>query len=88
MARRWTASPYCDEFWKTSNSHPSLRSPRKGFRSPCTTALIEASPPRADVICTLDRELIAEILDAPVSNTARINLGHPLCTYDTSPQQV
>ncbi len=43
---------------------------------------------QSDVICTLDRELIAEVLDAPVSSTARINLGHPLCTYDTSPQQV
>ena len=43
---------------------------------------------QSDVICTLDRELIAEVLGAPVSSTARINLGHPLCTYDTSPQQV
>ena len=43
---------------------------------------------QSSVICTLDQELIGEILDAPVSSTARINLGHPLCTYDTSPQQV
>ena len=43
---------------------------------------------QSDVICTLDRELIAEVLGAPVSSTARINLGHALCTYDTSPQQV
>ncbi|MCY4625879.1 MAG: ArsR family transcriptional regulator [Chloroflexi bacterium] len=43
---------------------------------------------QSGVICTLDRELIAEVLEAPVSSTARINLGDPLCTYDTTPQQV
>lgn len=43
---------------------------------------------QSDVVCTLDREIIAAVLDAPVSNTARINQGHPLCTYDTAPRQV
>ena len=42
----------------------------------------------SEVVCTLDREIIAEVLDAPVSSTGRINQGHPLCTYDTSPWQV
>lgn len=42
----------------------------------------------SEVICHLDRELIAEVLEAPVSSTARINQGQPLCTYDTSPQQI
>lgn len=41
----------------------------------------------SEVICHLDRELIAEVLDAPVSSTARINQGHLLCTYDTAPRQ-
>lgn len=40
------------------------------------------------VVCTLDQELIAGVLDAPVTSTARINQGQPLCTYDTAPQQV
>ena len=40
------------------------------------------------VICNLDRALITEVLETPASSTARINQGHPLCTYDTSPQQV
>ena len=39
------------------------------------------------LVCDLDHQLIAEVLDAPVNSTARINLGHPLCTYDTAPQQ-
>ena len=43
---------------------------------------------QSEVVCTLDREIIAEVLDAPVSSTGRINQGHPLCTYDTAPQQV
>ena len=41
----------------------------------------------SEVICHLDRELIAVVLKAPVSSTARINQGHLICTYDTSPQQ-
>lgn len=43
---------------------------------------------QSGVICTLDREIIAMVLDAPVNSTARINQGHPLCTYSTAPQQV
>ena len=41
----------------------------------------------SEVICHLDRELIAEVLESPVSSTARINQGHLLCTYDTAPRQ-
>ena len=41
----------------------------------------------SSAICSLDQELIAIVLKSPVTSTARINAGQPLCAYATSPQQ-
>ena len=42
---------------------------------------------QSTIICMLDQQIISEVLGAPATSTARINLGHHLCTYDIAPTQ-
>ena len=39
---------------------------------------------KTNTVCSLDYHLISEVMGAPISNTAHINLGNKLCSYDAT----